>query len=136
MWSVGIILYVMLCGYTPFLEDSQERMFERIKQGDWSFEETDWEHVSKEAKDLITSMLTIDIDNRISAKQALRSKWFTEGDDILASRDLSQSQVYIKEKRPKLKDLARAFISMGINTKNALKSINPIEHEDASSQLT
>ena len=103
----------------------------------WCFDEKDWEHISQEAKDLIKSMLTIEVDNRISAKQALRSKWIKQGDDILASRDLSQSQVLIKEKRPGLKNLARAFMGMGINTKKALRDINPIagEHEDTTSSV-
>jgi len=136
MWSVGIILYVLLCGYTPFAEENQEKMFERIKQGDWSFDEKDWDHVSADAKDLVRSMLTVDIDRRITAKEALRSKWFKDSDDILASRDLSESHRIIKEKRPRLRDLARAFMSMGITSKNALKDTDPIIGESSENQLT
>ena len=134
MWSIGVILYVLLCGYTPFMEEDQEKMFERIKQGDWSFDERDWGHVSQDAKDLIGCMLTVDVNHRITAKQALRSKWIAQGDDVLSSRDLSQSQILIKEKRPSLAAVARAFMTMGVNTKTALKSINPVigeEDEDA-----
>jgi serine/threonine protein kinase len=135
MWSVGVILYVMLCGYTPFMEDAQEKMFERIKQGDWKFDEKDWSHISEEAKALITCMLQIDVDNRISAADALKSRWIMQDAKALASRDLSQSLQIIKEKRPRLKDLARAFMSMGV-TKNALKDTNPIETEDGEHPLT
>jgi serine/threonine protein kinase len=136
MWSVGVILYVILCGYTPFMEDSQEKMFERIKQGDWKFDEQDWGHISEEAKDLITAMLQIDIDSRISAADALKSRWIMKDAEFLASRDLSQSLQIIKEKRPRLKDLARAFMSMGVTTKNALKEINPIQLEVGEHRLT
>jgi len=136
MWSVGVILYVMLCGYTPFMEEAQEKMFERIKQGDWKFEEKDWSHISEEAKALITCMLKTDVENRISAADALKSRWIMQDAASLASRDLSQSLQVIKEKRPRLKDLARAFISMGVTTKSALKDVNPIQIEEGGHALT
>eukprot|EP00525_Craspedostauros_australis_P011485 CAMPEP_0198111134 /NCGR_PEP_ID=MMETSP1442-20131203/3105_1 /TAXON_ID= /ORGANISM="Craspedostauros australis, Strain CCMP3328" /LENGTH=177 /DNA_ID=CAMNT_0043767459 /DNA_START=296 /DNA_END=829 /DNA_ORIENTATION=- len=138
MWSVGVILYVLLCGYLPFGDESQEKMFQRIKHGEWTFDKDDWAHVSDDAKNLISQLLVIHPDTRITAAHALRSKWIREDDASLSSRDLSQSLIAIKEKRPRLRDVARAFMAfsaLGTATKNALGGLNPIQDEEGSHQL-
>ena len=119
------------------MDDNQEKMFERIKQCDWSFDEEDWKHISDDAKDLIKSLLEPNVEIRYTATRALRSKWINKDAKELSSRDLSQGLKIIKEKRPRLRDLARAFMAIGGATKNALKDVNPIETETESShQLT
>ena len=136
MWSVGVILYEMLCGRSPFRKeaDSQEKMFERIKHGDWKFDEDKWGHISKEAKDLILCMLVANPEARTTAADALRSKWINQDANTLSSRDLSQSAINIRERRPRLKDLARTFMALGVG--KALDStVNPIQGEDGSHQL-
>lgn len=115
MWSVGVILFVLLCGYTPFLEETQERMFDRIKQADVRFEPPeDWDFVSNEAKELILKLLVVEPDARLTAGEALRSKWILQDDAWLSSRDLSNSAlITMKEKRPRLQKLAKAVIALG-----------------------
>ena len=135
----------MLCGYTPFMEENQEKMFERIKHGEWKFDDSDWSHVSKEAKNLITMMLEPNPDARITASRALRSKWINEDASSLSSRDLSQSLINMRQEKPKLKDLARAFMALGTlkkafdtgssGIKNAGSKIMPTQGEDGSHQL-
>lgn len=66
-----MILYVLLCGYTPFMSDDQETMFDRIKCGEWDFDPEDWKHVSQEAKDLIRALLEVNPDSRMTAARAL-----------------------------------------------------------------
>jgi len=75
MWSVGVVLYVMLCGYTPFMEENQNKMFERIKMVDWTFDPEDWSGISDEAKALINGLMCASPHRRLTAKQALRSTW-------------------------------------------------------------
>jgi len=38
MWSVGVITYYMLAGYPPFMADSEEKLFKKIKTTDFDFE--------------------------------------------------------------------------------------------------
>lgn len=128
-----MILYVLLCGYTPFMSEDQELMFERIKHGQWDFDPNDWKHVSEEAKDLIRALLDQNPDSRMTAARALRSKWIKKDTMELSSRDLSQSVIAMKERRPRLRDLARAFLAIGGATKNALGTHNPIHSETNSS---
>lgn len=132
MWSVGVILYVLLCGYTPFMSDDQEKMFENIKHAEWEFEAEDWEHVSEEAKDLIRALLDPNPDSRMTAKRALRSKWINKDAKELSSRDLSQGVMNLKDRRPRLRDFARAFMAIGGATKKALGDLNPIHSENSS----
>jgi serine/threonine protein kinase len=135
MWSVGVVLYVLLCGYTPFMEENQDKMFERIKQSDYSFDPEDWGNISTEAIALIKSLMEPNPDQRMTAARALKSKWIKKDSKELSSRDLSQGVLSLKEKRPRLRDLARAFMAIGGATKKALGDLNPIQSETGSHQL-
>eukprot|EP00980_Cylindrotheca_fusiformis_P016948 scaffold5159_cov112-Cylindrotheca_fusiformis.AAC.2 len=117
MWSCGVVLYSLLCGYTPFADDNQEKMFERIKIGDFRFDPKDWGGISQGAKDLISGLLVVNPDERLSAGKALQSTWITQDQAVLSDRDLSGTVEQIKKRRPRLRDLARAFISVGIGMK-------------------
>ena len=114
------------------MSDNQEKMFDRIKRADWVFEAQDWKHISEEAKDLIRGLLDPSPDSRMTAKRALRSKWMNEDANILSSRDLSHGAMNLKERRPRLRDLARAFMAMGGPTKNALGDVDPVHGENES----
>lgn len=60
MWSVGVILYILLGGYPPFIEKNQKDLFRKIRRGQYEFHEEYWGGVSQGAKDLISSLLTVD----------------------------------------------------------------------------
>ncbi len=57
VWSLGIIMYILLCGYPPFEGESNRQIFDRILNKKVEFEDQDWRGVSKSAKNLIHSML-------------------------------------------------------------------------------
>nr|CAG8614187.1 15859_t:CDS:10 [Entrophospora candida] len=76
VWSIGVILYVMLCGYTPFWGEDQAELFESIMSGEYDFEEEYWSEISDSAMDLIEKMLTHDPSKRITAKEACKHPWF------------------------------------------------------------
>jgi calcium/calmodulin-dependent protein kinase I len=75
MWSIGVILYVVLVCYPPFLEESQERQSQKIMTADYQFYDDDWRSISQEAQDLIRRLLVIDPAERLSATQALEHSW-------------------------------------------------------------
>lgn len=77
VWSMGVILYIMLCGYPPFEGDNNKEIFKRVLQQKLDFDPDDWDVVSEEAKDLISKMLIKEPSERISAVDALNHKWFT-----------------------------------------------------------
>lgn len=74
VWSCGVILYIMLCGYPPFGGYDQE-ILQNIEIGKFEFDPEDWGKISEDAKNLIKKMLEKDPNKRISAKDAYNDPW-------------------------------------------------------------
>lgn len=65
-WSMGVILYIMLCGFPPFFHENNDELFNIIKSGTFSFPSPAWDNISKDAKDLIRGLLTVDNKKRLT----------------------------------------------------------------------
>jgi len=88
MWSLGVIIYILLGGYPPFIEENQRELFKKIMKGRYKFHDEYWSDISDDGKDLIKSLMNIDTETRLTAEQALSSKWMKTGDEVLAGKDL------------------------------------------------
>jgi len=77
VWSSGVIMFILLCGYPPFHGESDAEILQRVKGAKLSFTESDWSGVSNEAKDLIRSLLRHDESQRLTAEEALKHPWFS-----------------------------------------------------------
>jgi len=77
MWSAGVVLYSLLCGFPPFDGVNGELVGDKIKKGHYSFPSPRWDHVSKEAKDLVSKLLQLDPQKRLTAEQVLLHPWVT-----------------------------------------------------------
>jgi len=77
LWSIGVITYILLCGYPPFNGDSDVAIFERVKRGltSRSFPKEDWDDISAEAKAFIQNLLSLDPMARMTAREALEHPW-------------------------------------------------------------
>jgi len=71
MWSVGVVLFMMLCGQPPFIGESREKLFENIQKGAYYMDPEDWCDVSEAAKDLVSKLLVVDASQRLTAAQAM-----------------------------------------------------------------
>ena len=60
VWSIGVILFVMLCGYPPFNGKTSQQVMQKIKRGKLQFKEEDWAFVSEEARELVECLLRPD----------------------------------------------------------------------------
>ena len=80
MWSAGVILYILLCGYPPFWGDNDTEIYNSVKSGQFDYDDPAWDTVSVgpgSARDLIESLLTLDTTTRLTAAQALEHPWIT-----------------------------------------------------------
>ena len=77
-WSCGAIIYLLLSGQVPFRGDTDMEIIAKIKAGNLMFEGDIWDSVSDNAKDLISKLMTVDIDHRIDIEEALEHPWIEE----------------------------------------------------------
>ncbi|KAB2078781.1 hypothetical protein E1A91_A06G188800v1 [Gossypium mustelinum] len=75
MWSLGVILYILLSGYPPFIAQSNRQKQQMIMAGEYNFDERTWKNISSSAKHLISNLLQVDPDRRPSAEQLLAHPW-------------------------------------------------------------
>ncbi|EEA06411.1 protein kinase domain-containing protein [Cryptosporidium muris RN66] len=75
LWSAGVILYILLCGYPPFHGKDNTEILKRVKTGKYSFDHNSWKYISDLAKDLIKRLLMLDPNCRITAQDALCHPW-------------------------------------------------------------
>jgi len=75
MWSVGVILYILLCGFPPFYEEEMPALFKQIMSGRYDYPSPWWDNISKDAKDLVDKLLKVDPRQRFTAEQVLKNKW-------------------------------------------------------------
>ncbi|KAG2601432.1 calcium-dependent protein kinase 2 [Panicum virgatum] len=78
IWSIGVILYILLCGVPPFWAESEHGIFNSILRGQVDFSSDPWPRISPGAKDLVKKMLTSDPKKRISAYDVLNHPWIKE----------------------------------------------------------
>eukprot|EP00184_Porphyridium_aerugineum_P003732 CAMPEP_0184696982 /NCGR_PEP_ID=MMETSP0313-20130426/4123_1 /TAXON_ID=2792 /ORGANISM="Porphyridium aerugineum, Strain SAG 1380-2" /LENGTH=485 /DNA_ID=CAMNT_0027155741 /DNA_START=196 /DNA_END=1653 /DNA_ORIENTATION=+ len=76
MWSAGIIMYNLLSGKRPFEGTKRPEVLAKIKEGQFTFPNEDWDDISAEAKRLIRGLLQVDPSKRLSARGALNHPWF------------------------------------------------------------
>jgi serine/threonine protein kinase len=85
MWALGILLYMLLCGYPPFDGGDDSAVFAKIKAGRFDFAGTTWESVSAEAKALITKLLSRFPLGRPTAAQTMSHGWFERANESFAN---------------------------------------------------
>ncbi|MFQ6625280.1 hypothetical protein Gotur_005624 [Gossypium turneri] len=78
IWSIGVMLYILLCGFPPFWAESENGIFSAILRGEIDFESDPWPAISPQAKDLVTKMLNLDPKQRLTAQQVLNHPWIKE----------------------------------------------------------
>ena len=73
LWSCGVILYALLCGFLPFDDNSIPNLFKKIKMGKFNSIPS---HVCHGARELINGLLVVDPLKRMTIKQVRQNAWF------------------------------------------------------------
>ncbi|ORX36251.1 kinase-like domain-containing protein [Kockovaella imperatae] len=76
-WSIGVIAYTLLCGYSPWRAEDRSELVEETTRGKITFHERFWKKVSASAKDFIRQLLKVDPKERCSPSEALQHPWIT-----------------------------------------------------------
>merc|ERR1712224_1176957 len=104
MWSLGVILYVLLCGYPPFFGETDAEVLAKVRLGNFCFNAADWKDISENVKNLIRSMLKMSPADRVTAEQALNHAW-------LASMESTAEDSPLLPNDPTFVDRLRQFRS-------------------------
>lgn len=118
-WSMGVISYIMLCGFPPFFSDPTDKdnddqlvnapfwfffnsvskdLKDQILTASYSFPEKFWSEISAEAKDFVSSLLQVDPEVRLSAKQALHHKWHGVPELLLPTARVLSTQAVLQKR--------------------------------------
>jgi serine/threonine protein kinase len=71
VWGVGVLVHALLIGILPFRGESVKAIFEAIKLVQLDFHSENWQSISVLAKDLLSRMLSRDVEKRLSPQEVL-----------------------------------------------------------------
>jgi serine/threonine protein kinase len=91
VFSAGVTLYVMLCGYEPFYGESDAELIAANRAAVVDFPDDEWKGVSADAKELVRQMMHPDPRHRLSPSQALQHRWLDQVRHRSANFDLDRS---------------------------------------------
>ncbi|KAI0555444.1 SMAD/FHA protein kinase [Xylaria curta] len=83
IWSLGVVLYICLCGFPPFSDELYSREFpytlsQQIKSGRFDYPSPYWDSVGDPALDLIDHMLVVEPGKRFTIDECLEHPWLTQ----------------------------------------------------------
>lgn len=64
IWSIGVITYILLCGYPPFYGESDTEIFDSVRTGRFDFPSPEWDTISETAKQFVRYLLQKDPESR------------------------------------------------------------------------
>ncbi|XP_046882198.1 MAP kinase-activated protein kinase 3 [Hypomesus transpacificus] len=101
MWSLGVIMYILLCGFPPFYSNTGQAispgMKRRIRMGQYEFPKPEWAEVSEEAKQLIHQLLKTDPNERMPITQFMNHPWINQS-MVVPSTPLHTTRVLTEDR--------------------------------------
>jgi len=100
LWSIGVIAYIMICGFPPFDDRlTTEEMFREIIRGKYQFPSPEWDNVPDYCKDFVRRTLVVNPESRATASELLEShkSWFTSAKQVTEkSKEVINSQYTLR----------------------------------------
>ncbi|KAL3867465.1 hypothetical protein ACJMK2_044667 [Sinanodonta woodiana] len=95
IWSVGVITYILLCGYQPFQHNQRNMLFKQILKGNFKFTSPAWDSITENGKDFVKRLLSVDVYKRPTVRQALVHPW---------ARGIAAKHEYLEDTQRKIKE--------------------------------
>ncbi|XP_072516594.1 serine/threonine-protein kinase 33 isoform X2 [Salminus brasiliensis] len=130
VWSIGVIMYMLLCGEPPFMSSSEERLFETIKKGELSFSGPVWDTISDAGKKVLSCLLKVDPAHRITASELLDNPWVRG--DTSTNATPTNVLVMMQQFRDAPEDVESDEISMGLSSLSLSRSQDSLAEPVAS----
>jgi len=125
IWSCGVLLYILLCGFQPFYGEDDTQVLDMVEAARYEFPAPEWNNVSSMAKNLVNELLRKSPKSRVDAGQALGNTWFQNAPDVdqmeagEASSVMSKLKGFQKDKQ--LKKLALTMVATQLSDKDVEK---------------
>ncbi|KAB5551154.1 calcium/calmodulin-dependent protein kinase [Coniochaeta sp. 2T2.1] len=98
MWSMGVITYTLLCGYSPFRSETLQELIDECSSAEVVFHKQYWKDVSDDAKDFIKGLLQPKPERRWTSEQALSHPWLS-GENATDHNLLPEIKQYMAKAR-------------------------------------
>ena len=138
-WACGVMMYILLTGYPPFLGDNEEEVFQNILNNEINLNTPELKNVSESCKDLINKLLNKDYKERIKAEEALKHDFFSTGinvSNLLKGKFKENTEILKKffineckkkdKKTSKFRNMVIAYIALNFSDPNEEKKARQI----------
>ncbi|XP_052465842.1 MAP kinase-activated protein kinase 2-like [Carassius gibelio] len=137
MWSLGVIMYILLCGYPPFYSNHglaiSPGMKKRIRMGQYEFPNPEWSEVSEEAKHLIRTLLKTEPTQRMTITEFMNNPWINQSMEV-PQTPLHTSRV-LKEEKDTWEDVKEEMTSALATMRVDYEQVKIKRIEDSSNPL-
>lgn len=123
MWSLGVITYTLLCGYSPFRSENVADLIDECRNGRIVFHGRYWKDVSEEARKFIINLLQPNPSKRLTSEEALQDVWLT-GQTATEFNLLPEFRAY----------MAKARLKRGIEVIKLANRIESLKMQDPEGQ--
>lgn len=118
LWSIGVITYILLCGYPPFYGKTDREIFSSVRKGAYDFPSPEWDTVSDNAKEFVLRLLMLEPGDRPTAKEVrdIVAEHLGEGDEEfsrISNREV-RSWMCVLSTSARLKDVCWHAVDIAI----------------------
>ena len=138
-WACGVMMYILLTGYPPFVGNDEDEIFDNILNTKPDFKVPELKNVTQSCIDLMEKLLEKDAGKRIKADDALKHEFFKNGINIgnlLRGKYKENAEILkslfkrktfeLSQKKSKFKDVVIAYIALNFSDHNEEKQARQI----------
>ncbi|GBG34622.1 Protein kinase, putative [Hondaea fermentalgiana] len=125
VWSLGVVAYILLCGYPPFRGTDRRALFHKIRNADYEFDSPWWDPVSDDAKNFVARMLVADPGSRAKIPDLLKDPFLVSEEHVDISASLAPMREWnAKRKVALLRNTWQAMLRFKVFGGSARKSLS------------